>query len=591
MLRSTGGWIGIVALAAAVGSMLGAGGPEPGVARGPRVPVDLAWIPGGRVLVALREARQVAVVDSAHWNVVAAWPVPFRPRSLALTDDGAGVLVGGMDGEGLALDLGGRILGRWPAGKGPTRVVDLGAGRAAVASMWDAAVRVVDWRRGRVEAVHRLPFPAGPMVRTPDGHIVVAHAFAGQIAVLVPERPGKTRVHAFDGTGLHALAVSSADRELLIAHMEQEEPAPVTAANIDRGAVLSSRLSAVLLSDLDTEPQPETPLPRRQVALDGPVHGAADPSALAVGGDGSAIFITLAGAHQVLKNDRTLGAPTRSEDGRRPLGHNQRLEVLEVGRSPVAIVLDPSGRFAVTADSMSDTLSVIRVDELTRVAAVSLGTIPVARTAAQRGEALFLDGRRSLDRWMSCASCHDSGHTTGLNFDTLGDGGYGAPKNTPSLLGVAGTEPLAWTGGFPRLADQVHQSLESSLRGPEAPASAVADLVAYLETLRPPPPLRSPDDPAARRGAEVFHAQRCDTCHRPPLYTTPALRDVGLDDGPGGHRRFNPPSLRGVAWSAPYLHDGRAATLTDLLEQHRPGQNRPWTPAERDDLAAYLESL
>jgi cytochrome c peroxidase len=240
---------------------------------------------------------------------------------------------------------------------------------------------------------------------------------------------------------------------------------------------------------------------------------------------------------------------------------------------------------------MSDRLSVIKVADLSRVAAVDLSPTPPERTAAQRGEALFHDGKRSLDRWMSCSSCHNAGHTNGLNFDTLGDGGFGAPKNTPSLLGVAGTEPSAWNGSLSQLGDQVHQSLDTSLRGPDPAPGEVQDLVAYLETLKPPPPRRLRNDPAVRRGAVVFRSRRCETCHRPPAYTIPGLRDVGLDDGPGGNRRFNPPSLLGVAWSSPYFHDGRAATLEAALEIHRPGQKTPWSRQERDDLVAFLESL
>lgn len=579
----------VAALAVACGAGSPASADEPRA--GPRVPSALAWASEGRLLVALREARAIAVVDPRGWTVAAEWPLEFRPVSLAATDDGKGVLVGGADGEAAVLGPDGHIVVRLPRGRGPTRVLALDDRHAAVASQWDAAVRRVDWRDGRVVAIHPLPFPPGRMARIAGGRLVVADAFAGRLAVIVPDAPARLRVHTFEGSGLHGLTVADEGRELLIAHMEQDEPAAITAANIDRGAVLSSRLSAVMMADLDAEPRSDSLLPRRQIALDGPVHGAADPSAMAVSRDGTRVFIALSGAHQVLKNDRTLGSPARGSDGRLPLGHNQRLAVLEVGRSPVAIVLDETGRLAITADSMSDTLSVVDTASLGRVATVPLGPTPVARTAAQRGEALFLDGRRALDRWMSCASCHIGGHTSGLSFDTLGDGGYGAPKNTPSLLGVGGTEPYAWTGAFPGLPEQVHQSLESSLRGPAPSERGVRDLVAFLETLQPPPPVRMATDPAALRGAEVFHARRCDTCHRPPLYTIPAVRDVGLDDGAGGHRRFNPPSLRGVGWSAPYLHDGRAATLADVLDQHSPGQTRPLTADERAALAAYLESL
>ncbi|AGA27260.1 cytochrome c peroxidase [Singulisphaera acidiphila DSM 18658] len=592
MIRGAGLGFGLLlSVLTTMTSVPGAERSEPANRVGPQVPVALLWGPDDRLHVALREARRLVTVDPQNWQVVADWPVPIRPCSLALDETGSTYFVGGADGETLVLDREGAVVRTLTAGKGPTRILPLPAGQVAVGSLWDAAVRVIDWRDGHVVATHRLPFPVGALARTPKGRVVVADAFGGHLADFVPGRPGSERVRNFEGVNLGAIAVSDEGKELLVIHMEQLEPAPITAANIDRGLILSSRLSGVQLSEFDSEA--DEPLSRRQVVLDGPVHGAADPSALALSPDGTQIFITLAGSHHLLKNDRTNGGLVAAGEphGLRPLGHNQRLQVLEVGRSPVAVAFDRSGQLVVTADSMSDRISVVKVANLSRVASVELSSGPIARTPEQRGEALFLDGRRALDRWMSCSSCHNAGHTNGLNFDTMGDGGFGAPKNTPSLLGVAGTEPLAWNGSLARLADQVHQSLESSLRGPDPAPGMVDDLVAYLESLRPPPPRRPRDDPAAQRGAALFQARRCESCHRPPSYTIAGVRDVGLDDGSGGNRKFNPPSLRGVGWSAPYFHDGRAATLSQVVQSHSPGQERALSPQERDDLVAFLESL
>lgn len=593
-IRGAGPWLGgLLSILATIVPVIGAERSEPGTPSGPKVPVALVWGSDDRLHVALREARRVITVDPQGWRVVAEWPVPIRPVSLARDEAGSTFFVGGADGESVVLDPQGLLIRTLPAGKGPTRILTLPDGQVALASLWDAAVRIVDWRNGRVVARHPLPFPVGALARTPKGRVVVADAFGGHLADFLPGQPGTERIRAFEGVNLAAITVSREGKELLVIHMEQQEPAPITAANIDRGIILSSRLSGVLLSEFESEAEPDEPLGRRHVVLDGPVHGAADPSALALSPDGSQIFITLAGAHQLLKNDRGKGGSRASDDPHAlpPLGHNQRLQVLEVGRSPVAVAFDRSGQLVVTADSMSDRISVVKAADLSRVASVDLNPVPPVHTPEQRGEALFLDGRRAMDRWMSCSSCHNAGHTNGLNFDTMGDGGFGAPKNTPSLRGVAGTEPAAWNGSLARLADQVHQSLDSSLRGPDSSPGMVQDLVAYLESLPSPPPRRPRDDPATQRGAALFRLRRCETCHRPPSYTVAGTRDVGLDDGVGGNRRFNPPSLLGVGWSAPYFHDGRAATLMKVVQNHSPGQKRPLSSQEQDDLVAFLESL
>lgn len=569
----------------------------PGPASAPQVPVALAWGPGEILYVAVRDARRVLAVDPRDWTVAAGFDLTIRPSSMALADDRSTLLLGGIDGRFVALDATGRVVRDLAVGRGPTRVLPLPGGRAAVTSRWDRSLRVIDWRGGRILAEHPLGFAPGALVRRPDGRVVVADAFGGRFADLSPCDLGSGRDFAIDGVNLLALAISGDGKELLIAHMFQEEEVPITEANIDRGHVLSSRLGAIRLADLDDRDDrdegprdsPRQP-PLRSLTLDGPVHGAADPAAMAISPDGTKVVIALAGAHQLLLNDRSRGDTPRGAEDLLPLGHNQRIGVVAVGRNPSDVVLDPTGTLAVTADAMSDTLTVIRIADRARVAQVRLGPRPPARDAVRRGEAAFHDGRRALDGWMSCASCHRDGHTNGLNFDTFGDRGFGAAKNTPSLLGVRATGPFTWAGTFDHLADQVRQSFETSLRGPNPDPGVVDDLVAYLESLPPPPPRRSPDDPAARRGAEVFRGRRCQTCHESPLYTIAATRDVGLVDRAGRHR-FNPPTLRGVAWSAPYLHDGRAATLADVLMDHPPGKSDPLDARDRDDLIAFLESL
>ncbi len=326
------------------------------------------------------------------------------------------------------------------------------------------------------------------------------------------------------------------------------------------------------------------------MTLDGSGHGAADPAAMAVSTDGRLVLIACAGAHQVLVIDRSLGARTVAD--LLPLGDSQLIDTVEVGQGPVAVTIDPSGRFAVTADAMSDTLTVFGLEDLSVEATVRVGPVAPRLSPEQRGERLFHDGRRSLDRWISCASCHTGGHTNGLNFDTDGDGNSGAPKNVPSLLGVGPTAPFAWTGGFRTLEDQVEKSLRTSLHGPRSDPREIADLAAYLKGLSPAPPHRDADEPIVRRGAEVFQTRNCQQCHVPPTYTSRPLRDVGLDDGPGGHRRFNPPSLLGVSRSAPYLHDGRARTLGDVLDVHQAETTLgPMSAEDREALIAFLESL
>jgi cytochrome c peroxidase len=206
-----------------------------------------------------------------------------------------------------------------------------------------------------------------------------------------------------------------------------------------------------------------------------------------------------------------------------------------------------------------------------------------------RGERLFHDARLSHDHWLSCQSCHTDNATNGLRADTLGDGTFGTPKLVPPLLGVSDTSPWAWNGRVSRLEDQARKSIESTMQGEPPTDEQVSDLTAYLRSLPPPRPLPG-GSAAARRGRALFEARRCDRCHAPPAYTTAGAFDVGTRDE-AGVTTFNPPSLRGVAARAPYLHDGRAASLDALFLQERHPRGAGYAPGDAADLIAFLNTL
>ena len=130
------------------------------------------------------------------------------------------------------------------------------------------------------------------------------------------------------------------------------------------------------------------------------------------------------------------------------------------------------------------------------------------------------------------------------------------------------------------------------MRGRKATDAQVADLAAYLRSLKAPRPIPAAegDAEAVERGREVFETRACARCHAPPNFTSTETFDVGLPDEVG-NRKFNPPSLRGVARRPPYLHDGRASTLPDVFLRHRHPKLSGWSNGEVEDLVAYLKTL
>jgi cytochrome c peroxidase len=123
-------------------------------------------------------------------------------------------------------------------------------------------------------------------------------------------------------------------------------------------------------------------------------------------------------------------------------------------------------------------------------------------------------------------------------------------------------------------------------------------LAAFVDSLRPiSSPRRTPDGAlttSAMSGAAVFQAAGCTSCHAPAArFTDRQLHDVGTGAAVLGVReiegpRFKTPSLRELWLTAPYLHDGRAATLRDAIAMHA---LTALSAAQLADLDAFLLQL
>jgi cytochrome c peroxidase len=132
---------------------------------------------------------------------------------------------------------------------------------------------------------------------------------------------------------------------------------------------------------------------------------------------------------------------------------------------------------------------------------------------------------------------------------------------------------------------------------------ALPALHPYQLALQPPPALRgSYDQTQARRGRDVFNGKgRCSSCQVPPSFTEPGYKmhlpeEIGIDDfqaqrAPDG--RYPTAPLRGL-WThgkGGYYHDGRFATLADVITHYNNFLGLGSTATERAELEQYLRSL
>ncbi len=100
---------------------------------------------------------------------------------------------------------------------------------------------------------------------------------------------------------------------------------------------------------------------------------------------------------------------------------------------------------------------------------------------------------------------------------------------------------------------------------------------------------------AALRGKGLFEGMSCASCHPALLYTNLKLYEVGTTRGQDKGKPVDVPSLIETWHTAPYLHDGRAATIHDLLKSQDHAdilkEMKMLTEPEINDLAEYILSL
>lgn len=188
---------------------------------------------------------------------------------------------------------------------------------------------------------------------------------------------------------------------------------------------------------------------------------------------------------------------------------------------------------------------------------------------------------------VACASCHPEGGDDGRVWQSEAIG----PRRTMSLRGgVLAGAPFHWTGDLVTFDGLVNDVFDARMGGGSLDRAQRDALEHWLDAQPQLPPRSVDDADAVTRGRAVFEdaANGCTSCHAGERLSD----DRTLDVGTGG--AFQVPSLRGLAYRAPYMHDGCAATLLDVFDTcggHRHQLTPGSTSTQTADLAAYLSTL
>lgn len=274
--------------------------------------------------------------------------------------------------------------------------------------------------------------------------------------------------------------------------------------------------------------------------------------------------------------------------------------------------------------------------------------IKTADPRVQLGEKLFFDPQLSNDRLVSCGSCHDPAQAwANGQFRTSLPRRDPTPVNVPSVTNMMFNFRFSWSGKFTELKDQIEAAMKlkdamnltveavvrrltsdaeykarfSSAYDDGLTAANVSDaLVQYCASLTTPDSkfdryLRKEValSEAEYRGYQMFRGYGCASCHQGVniggnMYQRFGIvedyfankqqlskGDLGLfaaTGRPEDRHVFRVPSLRNVALTAPYFHDGSAATLAQAIQvMARYQLGRSLSKDQTEDLVAFLQTL
>jgi len=571
-------------------------------------PCDLDWSANKKTLYVTTE-RSILQLDPATGTSTADIPLPGPLTGTTVGDDTLlYVTGGGHDGHVWQLDSTGKVFKTLKTGHTPNAPVLSPNGEILyVCNRFDNDVSFIDLKSGKTIA--RVPVLREPVAAdiTPDGKtlFVANHNpdgpadvdyVASKISVIDTELKTVKHIKLANGSeGVRGLKISPDGKTVYTTHFMARFLVPTT--QLERGWVSTDALSIIRVSDLSLQ---------YTVLLDDVDQGFPNPWAIAFSEDAKTLIVSSAGNHEISLID--LAAMTEKIEDETPKvegpahlnthnnlsflsGIRQRIKL--TGNGPRAIAV--KGSTAIIANYFSDSVDYVDLETGREAKSIELNP-DMQITQKRQGEIFFNDAALCFQNWLSCATCHPDARTDAMNWDLLNDG-IGNPKNVRSMLMAHQTPPVMWLG--------VRADAETGVRAgikhiqfavrPEEDAQAID---AYLKSLTPvPSPYLENGElsASAERGKKIFIQAGCIGCHPAPLFTDLKLHDVGTTKGQDIGKPVDTPTLVEVWRTAPYLHDGRAATIREVITTYNHadtrGKTSQLTEQQIDDLAEYLLSL
>lgn len=593
-------------------------------------PEYLAASPDGKLIYATgATSKQIILFNTDTSKKVGNWKMDLNPTGIAVAKDGSVYVTAGVqDGILYHFEANGQLKAKVVVGHTPmSPVLSPDGATIFVALRFNNAVAVIDVQSMKVKKLVPVVREPHAMAMGTDGkylfvanHLPLCRATADLVAAKVSvintaDFSVKSISLPNGATGVRGMCASPDGASIYVTHTVGRYQLPTT--QLERGWMNTAGMSVfngktgeyvntMLLDDVDL--------------------GAANPWGVTVSPDGKYVVVAHAGTKEVSVIDRTAMENQLAKAARNEAVSEVTISAKDVpndlsflasirrrfvfdGIGPRGVIV--IGNKAYTSLYFSDAIGTISYTNPSAKPEVHLlgAKIDLTKDRIRRGEMLWNDATMCFQQWQSCASCHPDGRADSLNWDLLNDG-MGNSKQSKNLIYCQYTPPAMVTGIRPGMKACNRKGITyiQFVVRPEEDGLCLDDYVISLKPV-PSPELRTGLfsrqvlSDAAKRGEKLFEECGCATCHpgskKGPngekLYTDLQKYDMGLGVDSEVGRKFDTTSLVECWRTAPYLYDGRALTIEEVLTTYNPddkhGKTKHLTPQQVKDLAAFVRSL
>lgn len=570
---------------------------------------DRLFLVEGRMYVANRAAKQLVKLSADGTAIEKRIKLNSAVTDLAQTPDGdLWVACEGnmgwlyqIDKERLSVEK------RIESGATPSAILyNLKSNSLWVAQRYGNELWEVDAATGEQKAVVKVGREPVDMISFEDDNLLLVannlpemasteeHIAAQMDVVDVATHKVQSRILLPNGaTDVKSVAKDMTGEYAYVTHLLARYQLPTT--QLDRGWMSTNALSII---DLEAKEWLTT------VLLDTPQKGAANPWEVCVTPDNKEIIVAAAGSQEVVVINRqglhnkigiaVDGHATPSMGDWNNIPNDAGFlygirDFIPTGGKGVRSVVATEDMIYAANYHTAEITAISRKDHSKQN--TSLGT-SLSATAVGRGDMYFHDATLCYQTWQSCATCHpNDGRMDGLNWDLMNDG-MGNPKNSKTLLLSHQTAPCMISGIRADAETAVRSGVKYILFAGYTEPNVFTDMDEYLKAQKPiasPYLVNGKLSPKAIEGKKIYEHYNCVSCHSGAYHTDQKTHRIGEDVE--FDKGWDTPALTEVWRTAPYLFDGRAATMVDLFYKHRHGIHDNISLKNADALAEYVNSL